>query len=95
MRQVFDGFALQLNPGQRRLGFDDNAARLEIRHLNINRHTPLEPAAQPLGQGRNAARRLVAADDNLFVRLMQRVKSMEKFLLRFFFAGDKLHIIDD
>ena len=40
-------------------------------------------------------RRLIGADNDLFVGLVQGIKGMEEFLLHLFFAGDELDVVDD
>ena len=42
----------------------------------------------------NLVRRAVAADDDLLLRVVQRVERVKELGLRAFFAGDELHIVD-
>ena len=40
-------------------------------------------------------REAIGGDDDLFVELVEIIKDIEEFFLRFLFADDKLEIIDD
>ena len=93
--KILHSVAFKRYASEARLGLDDRAARLEVRHLNINRHPPLKAATQALRQGRDAVWWLVATDDNLLVGLMEGVEGMEELLLSFLTPSNELHIVDD
>ena len=66
----------------------------EVGRLNVRDQAPFEPRAQPLLELRNLVRRAVAADDDLLLRVVERVEGVEELGLRAFFAGDELDVVD-
>ena len=84
--------------GQRdRLGLglllEDRDLRLEVRRLDVGDEAPLEPRAQPLLERRDLARRAVAADDDLLLRVEERVERVEELGLRAFHARQELDVV--
>ena len=68
--------------------------RLEIGRLNVGDQSPLEPRPQPLLERGNLVRRAVAAEDDLLLRVVQRVERVEELGLRALFAGEELNVVD-
>ena len=68
--------------------------RLEIRRLDVGDQAPLEPRSQPLFERGNLVRRAVAADDDLLLRVVERVERVEELGLRAFLAGEELDVVD-
>jgi hypothetical protein len=69
--------------GQRhRLGLglllENRDLRLEIRRLDVGDEAPFEARPQPLLESRDLVRRAVAADDDLLLRVVQRVERVEE-----------------
>ena len=69
--------------------------RLEIRRLDVRNQPPLEPRPQPLLERWNLMRRAVAADDDLFLRIVERIEGMEELRLRALLSGDELDVVDE
>ena len=69
--------------------------RLEIRRLDVGDQAPLEARAQTLFERGNLVRRTIAADDDLLLRVVQRVERVEELVLRAFLAGDELDVVDE
>ena len=72
----------------------DRDARFDVRRLNIGNQSPLEARAEALLQLGDLLGRPVGADDDLLVRIVQRVEGVEKLLLRGLTAADKLYVVD-
>ena len=69
--------------------------RLEIGRLDVGDQAPLEARSQALLELRNLVRRAVAADDDLLLRVVQRVERVEELVLRAFLAGEELDVVDE
>src|SRR5579875_3094373 len=67
---------------------------LIIRRLDVREQPPLKTRAQAVLQADNGLWRAIAGHDNLLVRIIKCVKSVEEFLFSRFFAGDELNIVD-
>ena len=85
----------QTDPFGFRLPLEDRDFRLEIRRLDVGNQSPLEARAQALFELRNLMRRAVAADDDLFLRVVERVEGVEELRLRAFLAGQELDVVDE
>ena len=57
--------------------------------------SPFEPRSQPFLERRNFMRRMVAAEDDLLLRVVQRVERVEELGLRAFLARDELDVVDE
>jgi hypothetical protein len=66
------------DPFALRLALENRGLRLEVRRLDVGNQAPLEPRAQPLFELGNLVRRTVAADDDLLLRVIQRVEGVEE-----------------
>ena len=77
-----------------RLLAQDRDAGLQLGRLNIGDQTPLEAGPQPVLQCRKLFRRAVRRDDDLFVRVVQRIEGMEELFLSAFLAFDELDVVD-
>src|SRR5581483_11839310 len=62
--------------------------------LQFRRQTPLETRDEPLLEIRDFRRWTIARKDDLFVTIVQSVKSMKELFLRAFLAGKELDVID-
>ena len=78
-----------------RLGAQDGDARLEVGHGQVRDEAPLEPAAQPLLQGRDLAWRPVGREHDLLALVVDGVEGVEELLLRPLLVRDELDVIDE
>ena len=78
-----------------RLLLQNRDLRLEIGRLNVGDQSPLETRSQPLLERGNFVRRTVAAEDDLLLRVVQRVEGVEELGLRAFLAGEELDVVDE
>ncbi len=92
---IFNRFLVKLNIVLRGFGLQNGAAGFKIGQLHINGHAPFKATAQAFFKRRDTFWRLVRANNNLFICLVQRIKSMKETFLRGLFAGDKLNIVDN
>ena len=69
--------------------------RLEIGRLDVGDEAPLETRPQPFLERRNLVRRAVAAEDDLFLRVVERVEGVEELGLRAFLAGEELDVVNE
>ena len=93
-RNRADNLWVKGDPAFLTLHFKDRDAGFKVRRRNIGDHPPLKTGNQAIFNGRNRLGRPVGADDDLFIVLMERVESVEKFFLCLFFTGDELNIVD-
>ena len=77
------------------LFLQDRDLRLEVRRLHVGDQAPLEPRAQALFEPRNLVWRSIAAEDDLLLRVVERVEGVEELVLRAFLAGDELDVVDE
>ena len=81
-----------------RLGFgllqDDGDAHFKLRWLDGHRETPAEARDQALFHAGDLFRVGVAGDDDLLVRLDQRIESVEELLLGAALVGEELYVVD-
>ena len=68
---------------------------LEIGRLDVGDQAPLEARAQTLFEPRNLVRRAVAGEDDLLLRVVERVEGVEELVLRAFLAGEELDVVDE
>src|SRR5688572_5388710 len=87
--------ARQVEAVDLRLLFEDGDARFHVGRLEIGDQSPLEPIAEPLLEPWDVLRNLVRSEDNLSVRLMERVEGVEEFFLGALAVGEKLDVVDD
>ncbi len=73
---------------------ENGQAHFDVRRLQVGDQTPFKPRDEAVFQPLNFAGRTVAGEDDLFVRLVQRVERVEKFLLDALLAGEKLDVIN-
>ena len=78
-----------------RLFLENRDLGLQVRRLDVGDEPPLEPRTQPLFERRNFMRRAVAADHDLFLRVVQRVERVEELGLGAFLAGEELDVVDE
>src|SRR5207247_2188962 len=86
--------------GQRNcLGFgfflQDRDLGLEVRRLNVSDQSPFESRSQAFLERCDVPRRAVTAEDDLLLRVVQRVERMEELRLRSFFSREKLNVVDE
>ena len=67
----------------------------EAKLLRATLVPPLEPAAQPVLQGRDLLRRPVGRDDDLLVGVVEGVEGVEELLLRPLLALQELDVVDE
>ncbi len=72
----------------------DRHAHLELRRLERHREAPAEARDQPLLDAGDFLRVGVAGDDDLLVRLDQRVEQVEELFLRAALAAEELDVVD-
>ena len=73
----------------------DRDAGLQLRRLDVGDQTPFEPGPQPVLEGGQLLGRPVGGDDDLLVRVVQRVEGVEELLLDAFLALDELDVVDE
>ncbi len=83
-----------VEPIHLRLLAQNRDAGLEFGRLNVGDQAPLEPGAQPVLERRQLLGRPVGGDDDLLVRVVQRVEGVEELLLDAFLALDELDVVD-
>ncbi len=66
----------------------------EVRRLDVGDQAPFEPRAQALLERGDFVRRPVAAQHDLFLRVVERVERVEELGLRAFLAGHELDVVD-
>ena len=81
-----------------RLGFsllqDDGDTHFKLRWLDGHRETPAEARDQAFFHAGDLFRVGVAGDDDLLVRLDQRIESVEELLLGAALVGEELYVVD-
>ena len=101
--RMFDGMTFAMNDehvvGHRDLlGLcllaQDGFARLEVGRLDVGEQAPFEPRAQPRLERLDLLGRPVARDDELLLRLVERVEGVEELFLSLFLALEKLDVVD-
>src|SRR5262245_23016608 len=65
-----------------RLLLQDSDPGLQVGHRDVGEQPPLEPGPQPVLEGGQLLGRTIAGDDDLLVRVVQRVEGVEELLLR-------------
>ena len=83
------------DPFRLRLPLQNRDFRLEVGGLNVGDESPLESGAQPLLELLDLVRRTVAAEDDLLLRVVERVERMKELRLRSFLPGEELDVIDE
>src|SRR5438046_635096 len=78
-----------------RFFLQDRHSGFEVGRLDVGNESPFEAITQTLLQSADLVRELVGSKDDLLMGVVERIKSMEKFLLRALAAGQKLHIVED
>ena len=73
----------------------DRHLRLEVGRLDVGDESPLEPRTETLLEPRNFVGRPIAAEDDLLLRVVERVEGVEELVLRAFLAGDELDVVDE
>ena len=68
--------------------------RFDIRRLNVGDKSPFEARSQSFFERRDFMRRMIAAQDDLLLRVVQRVERVEELGLRSFLARDELDVVD-
>ncbi len=63
--------------------------------MNVGDQTPLEPGPEAVLQGGQLLGRPIGGDDDLLVRVVQRVEGVEELLLDAFLALDELDVVDE
>ena len=86
---------VDVDPVDLHLLAQDRDARLEVRRLDVGDQPPLEPAAQPLLERRDVARRPVGRQHDLRAGLVQRVEGVEELLLEALLALEELDVVDE
>ena len=73
----------------------DRDAGLQVGGLDVADQAPLEAGAQPVLERVQLPRRLVGADDDLLVGVVQGVEGVEELLLRALGALQELDVVDE
>ena len=73
---------------------EDRDAGFQFRWLDVGDQAPLEPGSQPVLERGQLLGRPVRGDDDLLVRVVQRVEGVEELFLDAFFALDELDVVD-
>src|SRR6478609_4263609 len=94
-RVVLEHVVRHRHPVLDRLLAKDRDAGLEVRRLYVGQQSRLEARAHPVLEARQLARRQVAGDDDLLVRVVQRVEGVEELLLRLQLALGELDVVDE
>ena len=74
---------------------EDRETGLEVGWLDVGDQAPLEPATQPLLEGRDRVGHAVARHHDLLVRPVERVERVEELLLESFLALHELDVVDE
>ena len=77
-----------------RLLAKDGHFGLEIGRLDVGGESPLESRAQPLFERGDLFRRTIGGEDDLLLRLVERVERVEELFLRPLLAGDELDVVE-
>ena len=72
---------------------EDCDSGLEVRGLNVRDESPLEAGDKPLFKRGYILGRTVAGENNLLVRVIERVEGVKKLFLGTVLACKKLHVI--
>ena len=72
----------------------DGDLGLDVGRLDVGDQAPFEAAVESLFEGGNLARRAVAADDDLLLRVVEGIEGVEELLLGAVLAGDELDVVD-
>ena len=72
---------------------ENRHARLEIRRLDVGGHAPFETGTEPVLDDLDFPRMTVGGQDDGLVRVVKRVESVEKFLLRAFLGVQELDVV--
>ena len=78
-----------------RLFLENGDASFEVRWLDISDQSPLKAIPQPLFEPFNLVGKFIGSQNDLFMRLVERIKRMEKLFLGPFSSREKLDVIDD
>ena len=84
----------RVETGRRRLGEQDRDPHLELGRLERDGEAPAEAGDQPFLHAGDLLRVGVAGDDDLLVRLDQRVEEVEELFLRPVLAAEELDVVD-
>ena len=74
---------------------EDRYARFEIGRLDVCDEAPFKARAQTVFERLNLSRMTVARQDDVLVRIVQRVERMEEFFLRMLFLREELDVVDE
>ena len=77
------------------LPLQDGGAGLELRHVDLDPHAPLEAGAEPVLQPLQLLGAAVAGEDDLDVLLVERVEGVEELLRRLLLARQELHVVHE
>ncbi len=72
----------------------DRDAGLQVGRLDVGQQSPLEPGTQPVLEGGQLPGRAVGGDDDLLVRVVQRVEGVEELLLGPLAVLQELDVVD-
>ena len=90
--QTFSGIVMSSSSALRRI----MARRVsKSGGLNVCGEAPLETGEQALFERGDILRRTVGRQDDLALRLVERIEGVEELLLRGLLAGDELNIVDE
>ena len=81
-------------PLLRGLLLQDRDPGLQVGRLDVGEQAPLEPGPQPVLQRGQLLGRAVGGDDDLLVRVVQRVEGVEELLLRALAVLQELDVVD-
>src|SRR5262249_15484269 len=78
-----------------RPGREDRETKHPLRRTDFGSQTGFEAALQPLFEIRDRPRRLIAGENDLLSRCVQRVEGVEELLLHSLLARKELDVVDD
>jgi len=91
----FDDVGAEVEFAKLGFGVEDGTAGFKVGRLDGDNHALFAAGGEAIGEVGDAGWRSVGADDDLLVVLLEVVKGVEEFFLAFFFAFEKLHVVDD
>ena len=89
---TFSGISTRLGLG---LLAQDRDLGLDVGRLDVGDQAPFEAGVQAFLDGGDLARGAVGADDDLLLRVVERVEDVEELLLGAVLAGDELDVVDE
>src|SRR5438270_6498302 len=92
--QEFENLVRQFDLHPPRFFPENGKARLDCWRLQLRSQAPLKTRHQPMLEIRDLRGRPVGREDDLLVSVEERIERVKKFLLRTFFAAEKLNVVN-